>query len=171
VWGYSDLPGILGIAAGASGFATGWFHGLRAFSPGKWVPKSGGRQANPRVLSTGLWAPLDAGGEGLSVATSSVAHEAIPDPEVLAAVLAPGEWTRKRSWVQHLIGVAEIAREVSLDRHPQDRLQQVDGLLSDALDLMHTLDSEGVYLDSVHESRARALRSAIDRVAGSGTFF
>jgi hypothetical protein len=54
VCGYTDFPGFLASAVGASAAATGWFNSLRQFDVKRFSPSTGGRPPKERYSSAPL---------------------------------------------------------------------------------------------------------------------
>jgi hypothetical protein len=55
IWGYADVDGLLGTAAGVTAVASGWSYGLRQFSVDRYNEKrAGGAPAVPRVYVPSL---------------------------------------------------------------------------------------------------------------------
>jgi hypothetical protein len=58
-WGYADVDGLLGIAAGATAVAAGWTYGLRQFGVERYSEqRAGGAPAVPRVYAAGIMSDL-----------------------------------------------------------------------------------------------------------------
>lgn len=161
IWGYADIAGLLGLAAGAEGFATGWYHSLRMWTPQKWIPQRGGRQANPRVFCPTLLSPLEAVGEAASAARSSLGSEVFPNPQMLRRFRGEPNWGITAAWYQHMDALATVATHLDRSDDVSERVVTADELLSDALDLMTRLDEEGVALAPSHQTRVHAMRRAL----------
>lgn len=162
IWGYADIAGLLGLAVGAEGFATGWYHSLRMWTPQKWVPQRGGRQANPRVFCPTLLSPLEAVGEATSAARSSFAGEIFPDPQMLRRFRGDPNWGITAAWYQHMEALAAAATPFNGPDDVRETVAMAEDLLADALDLMARLDEEGVALAPSHQTRVDAMRRALE---------
>jgi hypothetical protein len=160
--GYSDIEGILQIAAGASGSAAGWFYSLRAFSDSKWQPSSGGRQATPRAFSVGLLTPLLAVGEGEQVARSELAEDAYPDEDVRTALANnPEGWSLVTAGSHHLGSLAMVVNNVAQQSSIPARLDAVEARLSDAHGRLITLEQQGVPFSGAYRQRLETFRRAL----------
>jgi hypothetical protein len=161
--GYSDVEGILQVAAGASGSATGWFYSLRAFSDSKWQPSSGGRQAIPRAFSVGLLTPLLAVGEVEQVARSELAVDAYPDEAVRTALSSnPEGWSLVDASNHHLSSLAMVVNDVARQNPIAARLDSVEARLADARGRLATLEQQGVPFSGAYGQRLDAFRRALD---------
>lgn len=166
VWAYSDIAGAVGLAAGADGFASGWFQTLRLWTSQKWLPRSGGRQSQPRVLSVPLLSPLRASGEADVAAASRLGPATLPDGDVRAKVLADS-WGLSDSWNQHMAGLAEIGEQITeFDDDPEARVEPTLDRIDGAIALFDDLRTEGVALEGIHRTRLDSLRRAL---AGFGS--
>lgn len=161
--GYSDIEGILQIAAGASGSAAGWFYSLRSFSDSKWQPSSGGRQPNPRAFAVGLLTTLLGVGEGENVARSELGAEAYPDEGVRTALSNnPEGWSLTESWSYHLGALALVVNDVAQQNPISARLDAVETRLRDAHGRLVTLENQGVPFSGSYRQRLETFRSALD---------
>jgi hypothetical protein len=161
--GYSDIEGILQIAAGASGSAAGWFYSLRAFSDSKWQPSSGGRQAIPRAFSVGLLTPLLAVGEGEQVARSELGADAYPDEAVRTALSNnPEGWSLVDAASHHLGSLAMVVNDVAQQNPISARLDAVEARLADAHGRLVTLEQQGVPFSGAYGQRLETFRRALD---------
>ena len=164
LWGYSDVPGLLGMAAGASGGATGWFHSQRCFSSQKWIPREGGRPANPRVLSGAMLSSLDATGEAIACLESSIAESLIPEESVRDRIRA-GTWGLTESRQQHLDSMA--VRYTNRAGFRSEWVDQTLDVIKEAIECTEVLRSEGVVIDTSHRSRLESYRDAVTLFADS----
>ena len=164
LWGYSDVAGILGLAAGATGAATGWFHSLRMWTPQKWLPRDGGRQANPRVFVRPLLSSLGHD-EAVRIARSSEGSRAFPDQNERRRLRQEAAWSISDSWIQHLVAMAEVHQTIIYDTHIKGRVNNLIELVDEAIDLYDDLVSSGVALDRAHHQRLDIFRRALDRFA------
>lgn len=159
IWGYADVDGILGLAAGAKGVAAGWSYSLRQFSIDRYYQeRSGGAQPIPRLLVPELLSDLRtteiadvidiAGGAGIGSiagwAASSVADTSNPDAQV-----------------RHLITLSQLVDEVA-GVPLRDRLSYVRDLLVRALENLERLSISRVAVEPRHATRVRSYLDAID---------
>lgn len=165
IWGYADLPGLAGLAAGATGAATGWFHALRMWSPNKWIPQTGGRSPHPRYFSIPLLSSLDVAGEVLSVAGTSISGEVVPDTDLLQRLADGDQLDLPTSRLQHMTAIAEVLHEVDVSLEPSDRVDSVLTRISGALNLFEEATQAGATLAPAHRSRLRAIRIALESFA------
>ena len=165
IWGYSDLAGILGVAAGASGAATGWYHSLRRWTTDKWIPKSGGRQANPRIFVEQLLSTIEWNSEAINVARLRDASRVFPDGELRRRLRNEEQWGIVESWNQHLMAMAELHLEVDRESDISVRVEALRQTLEDALELHEDIAVAGGALSVTHAGCLRALLEAIDAFA------
>ncbi len=161
IWGYADIAGLAGLAAGASGAATGWYHSLRMWSTSKWIPQSGGRQANPRFFVRNLLSPLEANGEAVSVARTGLATEVFSSDEERDRFRRELPWGIADSWKQHMTSVAEVFSDLDASADASDRVATVLDSISDALALLSQVEAAGAALSPSHRSRLQALREGL----------
>jgi hypothetical protein len=161
IWGYADLGGLAGLAAGASGAATGWYHSLRMWSPSKWIPQTGGRQANPRFFARSLLSPLDASGEAVSVARTSLATQVFPDGDLRGHFQRDLPWGIADSWMQHMTSIAELFSDLDVTAGTSDRVAAVLAAVSEALALLREAEAAGAALSASHRSRLESLRDGL----------
>jgi hypothetical protein len=170
VWGYADLEGLLGLAAGCTAIGSGWHHSLRVFCEGKWQPSPpGGRQPVARVTSGSLLTPLRAVGEVDAILTSPEAASAFPDDALRTRLSGPGTetWSRPESQMQHLVLLGELSQQVGVDADVAARMARVQGWLSHAIGMFADLQALGVILPTAYRARLDALLLALDSFATS----
>ena len=165
IWGYSDLAGILGVAAGASGAATGWYHSLRRWTTDKWIPKSGGRQANPRIFVKQLLSTIEWNSEATNIARLRDASRVFPDGELRRRLRNEEQWGIVESWNQHLMAMAELHQGVDRESDISARVEALRQSLEGALDLHEDIAVAGGALSVTHAGCLRALLEAIDAFA------
>ena len=165
IWGYSDLAGILGVAAGASGAATGWYHSLRRWTADKWIPKSGGRQANPRLFVERLLSTVEWNSEATSIARLRDASRVFPDGGLRRRLRNEEQWGIVESWNQHLMAMAELHQGVDRESDISARVEALHQSLEDALDLHEDIAVAGGALSVTHAGCLRALLEAIGAFA------
>jgi len=163
IWGYADIDGLLGIAAGATAVASGWTYGLRAFSTAKWnETRTGGAPPVPRVYLPKLWAPLRSN-EAEDLFGTAIGRAMFPST-LRSQFDAHGfePWGIADAQEQYLTylarGVDALARRGGVtDRVATlvDRLQAASG----RFDEISTL---GITLDGRYSGRVRAYREALD---------
>ena len=161
VWGYSDLAGAVGLGAGLSGFATGWFFSLRLWSQAKWIPRTGGRQSAPRVFSVPLLAPLLADGEANVALETASGRRCIPDRATRSALTAR-QWGAAESWYQHMDSLCAVAAQIDELPTVEERLPFILEWLQTAIDGLANLAAEGVLVSADHTRRLRSLHDALE---------
>lgn len=161
IWGYSDVAGAIGLAAGADGCATGWYLSLRLWTTQKWIPRSGGRQSAPRVMSVPMLSPLIAQGEADIAARTAIGSQIFPDVSIRSQ-LAAGTWGLAEAWYQHMEAVSEIASTITnYSDEIEERVEMALGWIDEAQEYVRRLDAAGVALPGVYQSRLRSLREAL----------
>ena len=165
VWGYSDIAGVLGLASGASGAATGWYNSLRMWATGKWIPRSGGRQANPRIFVEPLMSAIERNSEGVSIARTSHRKRAFPDQDLRQGLRSEEPWGIADSWQQYLVAMAQLHQSVDQSLSVSDRINDLRQRLEDAVDLLDDVIVAGAAVDPAHAGRLTALINAIDAFA------
>ena len=162
IWGYSDIPGLAGIAAGATSIGSGWYHSLRMWSPQKWIPKTGGRSANPRFLAGPILTPLDAAGEGSAIVRSALANRVIPDRGHRRVLRTEGAFGIADAWLQHLIELSALAETAATPSTPAGRIDQLSDELTSAVSLLDELGSAGVVVSPAHRTRLVAVQQGLE---------
>lgn len=162
VWGYSDIVGVLGLSAGASGAATGWYNSLRMWTPEKWIPQRGGRQATPRVLVESLLSVIERDREAVSIARTRLGTEVFPDQNERQKLTDEQHWGIADSWNQHLNAMAQLHQNVDHSLDISIRLLDLRQRLQDAIAMLNNVRVSGAPLDITHTSRLNALVQAID---------
>lgn len=169
VWGYSDIEGLVGLAAGASHVASGWHYSLRQFNRGKWIRKPGGGAApTPRALVGRLWAPLKAADEVQYI---------LEKPE-LASTFTRGErdlfrakplssFTLSEAQVQYLSTLARNAKIIEELGGAGKRIATVLDKLKAADRRYQAIEDSGIVLDPRYRSRLRSLRLAVEQLVAS----
>lgn len=162
LWGYSDIEGLLGIAVGATGSATGWHNSLRRFSVDKWRPKSGGAQPIPRRFVDALLSPLRVEGElsaipagGLPPRSASVADQAF------SSYMGDSEsWKRGIAQKHHMVSVASLVESLAILPIPA-RLTTLQTWLDESLRLFEQLASQSLVFERSYVSKLRVLSDAL----------
>lgn len=165
IWGYSDIAGVLGVAAGASGAATGWYHSLRRWTADKWIPKSGGRQANPRIFVEQLLSSIEWRSEAINIARLRSASRVFPDGGLRRRLRNGDHWSIVESWNQHLLAMAELHLAIDLESDISGRVAAFRARLENALGCHEDLAVAGAALSPTHAGCLRALIEAIDSFA------
>ena len=165
LWGYSDIAGVLGVAVGATGAATGWYHSLRMWTTGKWVPQRGGRQANPRILVQPLLSAIGRTDEAIGIARSREGTRVFPDSNERRGLVHEDPWGIADSWDQYLGAMARIHQTMEQNLNVSERVSSVQEHLESAVSLIDDLTGAGVYMDAAHRRRLLALTEAIQRFA------
>lgn len=167
LWGYSDLAGVLGVLAGASGAATGWYNSLRLWTTGKWVPQSGGRQANPRIFVEPLLSAVERDGEGISIARTSLGAAVFPDLDERRNLVNEEPWGIADSWGQHMAAIAEVHQTVDPTRTVAGRVADFRQSLVNAVQLHRELTDAGAAVAPAHSTRLMALIESLDIFAAA----
>src|SRR5699024_7444996 len=143
IWGYSDLEGLLGVAAGATGVATGWYNSLRRFSTNKWQPQSGCAQPIPRRFVTALLSSLRldrevsafprdlTGFSPLNSTADALFYDDIDDSET---------WRRPLAQKHHLISIGELTNRLVDMPNPAARLDALGSWLDNSIELFEALE-------------------------------
>ena len=162
VWGYSDIVGMLGLSVGASGAATGWYNSLRMWTPEKWIPQRGGRQATPRVLVESLLSVIERDREAASIARTRLSTEVFPDQDERRKLTDEQHWGIADSWNQYLNAMAQFHQNVDHSSDVSSRLLDFRQRLEDAIAVLYEVRNLGSPLDATHSNRLNALVQAID---------
>ena len=165
LWGYSDIAGILGLAAGASGASTGWYNSLRIWTPEKWIPQSGGRQATPRIFVEPLLSAIERNSEGVSIARTRIGTRVFPDPDERKSLSDIDPWGIRDSWEQYLMAMAQLHQSVDQSSSVSDRIMDFRQSLEDAVALLADVRAAGADVAPAHASRLTAIIEAIDTFA------
>jgi hypothetical protein len=131
------------------------------WSTSKWIPQSGGRQANPRFFVRNLLSPLEANGEAVSVARTGLATEVFSSDEERDRFRRELPWGIAESWKQHMTSIAEVFSDLDATADASDRVATVLGAISDALTLLSRVEAAGAALSPSHRSRLQALREGL----------
>ncbi|MCY3805462.1 MAG: hypothetical protein OXG55_08725 [bacterium] len=165
IWGYSDLAGVLGVSVGAAGAATGWYHSLRRWTTDKWIPKSGGRQANPRIFVEQLLSTIEWNSEAINAVRWRDGPRVFPDSELRRRLREEGQWGIVESWNQHLLAMASLHQVVDRESDVSVRIASIRQRVEDALDLHEEIAMSRAAVSATHSSGLRALLEAIDAFA------
>ena len=163
VWGYSDLAGVLGLAVGATGAGTGWFHSLRLWTTEKWVPKTGGRQANPRIFAAPILSSIGRNDEAVSIARTGEGRRVFPDRDVRRSLTEEEPRGIAASWNQHLAEMAGLHRIVDQSLSVAGRVAGLRQTLEDAMGLLDDVTEAGAAVDGGHRRRLAVLIEALDK--------
>lgn len=162
IWGYSDIEGLLGLAAGASAIASGWSQGLRFFSTAKWNETQRGSAANPRVYLPRLWTPVrDNEAEDL-LATAAGRAAFMPRLAQRFDDRGFGSWDLPEAQVHHLSTLARVAERISSIEVGGPRLDTVSDSLHAAIARLDNIAKAGLTLERRHATRVKSYRDAID---------
>ncbi len=164
LWGYADIEGLLGVAAGATGSATGWHNSLRRFSVDKWRPKSGGAQPIPRRFVNSLLSPLRLDGELSAipqVGTGSLPAGSWTDRQFQNFIDEPDGWKRDVAQKHHMVSVAELVAELANLSVPL-RLDTVQSWISASLQLFETLSRQNLVFERSYVNKLRVLSRAVE---------
>lgn len=161
LWGYSDLAGLLGLAAGGTGLASGWFYGMRRFSRSTWIPSRGGRQPTPRVTVPDLFSPVRADfvtpGWEQAGALQGLGHGA--RQQVLQQ-----HWELADAWPQHLGVLSAVASELAALEQPA-RVLALRDRLAHATEGVDALEERGVATEPGLRARLAEFAQALDLFA------
>lgn len=163
IWGYSDVEGMLGIAAGATGVGSGWSYTLRQFSAAKWQsPPGGGKPATVRLHVPRLWSLLRAETEA-AVLLDSRMRERIFTPDEVDDLTRrpPTSITRPEAQEQHLKVLASRGAALSELQDQTERLDTVAISLSTALELFRGIDSLGLLTEPRYRARVESLTESL----------
>ncbi len=171
IWGFTDVAGLLSLAAGADAFGCGWFYSLRNFTSAKWVPKTGGGVPTARVLSPGFLSPVEALGEGGPIARSSVGETAFPDRALRSRLSNDESMPVGEARLQHLQALGAMAADLGSEgpaRSASDALglvERVDGLLAVAQAGLTETERLGIALATRYHTGVNQLRQALKSFA------
>nr|MBC8465848.1 hypothetical protein [bacterium] len=150
--GYSDWHSFLVKAMDVTHTACGWYQNLRQFSLARYQPSTGGRRprkrySSPALLSNPLITPelQDIYLAGLlPTILSGSPHDSIikNDP-------ATGEvnWSEEVSCLTHWFSLNDISQRISRQPNALSRIQEVEQIIHDAMNLYRQLESNGVSFD------------------------
>lgn len=167
LWGFTDVAGLLSLAAGATAFGCGWFYSLRNFTRSKWVPKKGGSAPTARVLSPGLLAPVEALSEGGQLARSSIGETAFPDRELRSRLSSGEPIPVSEARLQHLQVLGALAGGMSSGVPPRSRADaatltaHVDEMLVTAREQLLEAGRLGIALATSYLTGVNQLREAL----------
>lgn len=165
IWGYADLDGTLGVAAGATGAGSGWSYTLRAFSVSKWQPTTGGggKPATARLFLGRLWAPVRAVDEAADIFDSDDRDAVFPQWAIDRFQTEPfTTWTNGEAQIHHLNLLSRRFRRLASKADVADRCDTTADSLTRADALFGSLAQNGVVLPPAYRARARAYREALD---------
>lgn len=166
-WGYSDLEGLIGLAAGASHSASGWHYSLRQFNRNKWVAKSaGGSAPTPRILAGRLWAPLKAADEVRLLLENDALDDLFTARELSTIEAKPLEdWGLLDAQLQYLRLLARNADAIVELGDAEERIAEVHRRLLSAERRYDGIESEGILLDPRYVRRLTSMRDALGEMA------
>lgn len=164
LWGYSDIEGLLGVAVGATGAATGWHNSLRRFSVDKWRPKTGGAQPIPRRFVSSLLSPLRLEGE-LSVTTRTGASSSLTASNadnVFQNFTNDSEsWKRGIAQKHHMISVGDLVTDLAGLTVPL-RLDTVQEWIRESLNHFRQFDTQGLIFERSYVNKLNVLAKALE---------
>lgn len=164
MWGYADVEGLLGIAVGATGSATGWHNSLRRFSVDKWRPKSGGAQPIPRRFINSLLSPLRLDGEINAINRKDntfLTTGSIADTIFKSNIDNPETWKRGIAQTHHMLSVAELISDLSKLTIPQ-RLDTVQNWLRESVQLFKQLADQNLVFERTYMNKLTVLSRAVN---------
>ncbi len=162
IWGYADVDGLLGLAAGATAVASGWSYGLRQFSVDRYnQQRGGGAAAVPRLYVPTLLSDLRHN-EADDVFHLASGHNLFP-----ADVQA--EFTSRRfdslgnpeAQTRHLTGLAADVAEFAALTNLRDRLDHIEQKVQVAIANLAALRTAGIELDPRYANRLVSYRDAL----------
>ena len=162
LWGYSDIAGVLGLTSGAAGAATGWYNSLRTWSPQKWMPKTGGRQATPRIFVEPLLSVIERDTEARNIVRTQHATNVFPDPGIRQDLRGDGSWGIADSWNQHLITTAQLHQTIDQQASVSDRVSEFHQRLENAIALLADVMDAGSIVTPVYTNCLRSFVAALE---------
>lgn len=156
IMGYSDIIGLLFLAAGAYGIATGWHNGSRKFTIQQRVlPSKGGRTPRERycsipLLNSILLSELDSIYQNTQMQTfqSVLSGTQLEDSIILSGQNPSEGWTRYHSHQQHWAGIKKAIDEMSMHtQDPTTRFDYLENKISQAKTLYGILSQNAVQLE------------------------
>jgi hypothetical protein len=163
VWGYSDLEGLLGLAAGASTIATGWSYTLRQFSSSKWMsPSTGGRAPAVRTHLQRLWSLPRAETETALLFASDQREAIFTAAEIARYDSTPFDALgRVEAQVDHMNSLASRAAWLGSEPDVSTRVSTVGFSLDGAIALWDSIRDTGLLPDPSYRNRVVAYRDAL----------
>ena len=163
IWGYADIDGLLGIAAGATAIASGWSYGLRQFSIHRYTEqRSGGAPAVPRILLPALWSDLRFN-EAEDLFNTQFGRALFPpDLEATYESREFGSLGNPEAQGQHLSALALSVSRIASLADLSDRLDLVSSEIDDAIGHFRDIAAEGLTLDARYVNRLRVYRQSLD---------
>ena len=165
IWGYSDIAGLLGLVCGATGAATGWYHSLRMWTRDKWIPKSGGQQAIPRIVVDPLLSVIQRNQEAVSIAQSRLASRVFPDLDDRNQLRSNVPWSIRDSWNQYLVAIARLHEEIDQSSSIGDRVESFSQRLRLATNLFADMRDAEIVVSTVYASAVACMIEALDSFA------
>ncbi|MCF4119874.1 hypothetical protein L1785_02675 [Antribacter sp. KLBMP9083] len=162
-WGYADVDGLLGIAAGATAVAAGWTYGLRQFGVERYSEqRAGGAPAVPRVYAPGLLSDLRYNEAGDIYNRTQLREQVFAQP-----ILAEFEnrdfssLTNPQAQVLHLVGLSRDVFALGSITSTSERLDALQARLQHARRTFEMLASAGLALDPRHRARIESYELAV----------
>ncbi|MFF3064261.1 hypothetical protein ACFVQ3_06865 [Oerskovia sp. NPDC057915] len=168
-WGYSDIDGLLGVAAGGTSMAAGWHYSLRQFAISKWQPSDArGGLAAPRVYMPRLWAALRAEGEVGRILETEQPEKLLPKGFIGRFADRPlAEWGRVEAQMLHLDLLGRSAKKLSGMDSVTSRLDAVGASLEGARAHYRQLSRQNVLLPALYQARVESYLEAVEGFRGS----
>ena len=162
IWGYADVDGLIGMAAGATAVASGWSYGLRQFNIERYNQQRGGGAAAvprlyvPRLLSDLRHNEADdvfhlAGGQTLFP----------PEVQTEFATRRFDSLGNPEAQTRHLIGLAADVAEISGITDFRDRLTRVEQKVNAAITDLTELRAAGIELEPRYANRLKSYLDAL----------
>jgi len=158
IWGYSDIDGLLGLAAGANGMAAGWSYSLRQFSIDRYnTERGGGAQPIPRIFASEFLSAMR---------TTEIADilELAPTNEFESLTSAMPDSVTSVSnpdaQVRHLVGLSLLATSIA-DLPRPERFSAVRTGVESAMDRFSRLAKLNISVDGRYVARLRSYSEAL----------
>jgi len=163
IWGYADVDGLLGIAAGASAVASGWSYGLRQFNIERYSEKrGGGAPAVPRVYLPSLLSDIRFN-EAEDIFRSAPGGEEL-FPHALRKTYASRSFAslgNPEAQTQHLADLSIDVSSIAQFSDLEDRLDALSERIETAVLNFSQLAASGLSLEPRYLGRLVAYREAI----------
>lgn len=162
VWGYADVDGILGTAAGATGVGAGWSYGLRQFNVSRYSEnRTGGAPPVPRLYLNEIFADVR-NNEATDIFQNAVGRESI-SPVLLEDFPNRNfeSLTNPRAQVQHLVELSNRVNEVAVINGVEERVSFVQERVNIGTEILGRLARTGLTLDARYLSRLASYREAL----------
>lgn len=163
IWGYADIDGLLGIAAGATGVASGWSYGLRQFGVERYSERrTGGAAAVPRVYVPAILSDIRNNEAEDIYRKLSSGPDIFPEP-TRSEFQSRSFMTLGNPDAQgiHLAGLAHDVRTLAELPSLAARLNALENRLANAQEILGAISSTGLTLDPRYSGRVTSYLRAI----------